>query len=39
MADSFMINAKMIIEAPVLNLGGMFDNGFARISFYSLHQR
>ena len=37
-ADLFVTNAKMVIEIPVANLGGMHDNGFANISFYSFYR-
>ena len=36
-ADGFITNAKMIIEVPVENLGGKYDNGFANISHYSFY--
>ena len=37
-ANGFMINGSMIIEVPVVNLSGMHDNGFAHISYYSVHR-
>jgi hypothetical protein len=37
-ADGFVTNAKMVIEVPVANLGGMHDNGFANISRYSFYR-
>ena len=36
-ANAFAINGKMIIEVPVVNLSGLYDNGFAHISYYSVH--
>jgi hypothetical protein len=37
LSEVFKINAKMIIEVGVSNLGSSFDNGFAHISEYSEH--
>ena len=37
-ADLFAKNAKMVIEVPVANLGGMHDNGLANISCYSSYR-
>lgn len=34
---AFIVNARMIIEVPVINLGGIHDNGFANIFSYSVH--
>ena len=36
-ADLFVTNAKMVIEVPLENLGGMHDNGFANISGFSFY--
>ena len=36
--DAFSVNAKMVIEVPTCNLGGMIDNGFAHISIFSCHK-
>ena len=37
-ADGFVTNAKMVIEVPAANLGGMHDNGLANISRYSFYR-
>ena len=37
MIGGFTGNGKMIIEVPVANLRGIFDNGFAHLSQYSEH--
>ena len=37
MASGFVSNGRMIIEIPIDNLRGTFDNGFAHISRYSEH--
>jgi hypothetical protein len=37
-ADGFITNARMIIEVPVANLGGIHDNGLANISRYSIYR-
>ena len=37
-ADTFVTNAKMVIEVPVANLGGVHDNGLANISRYSFYR-
>ena len=37
-ADAFITNAEMVIEVPIVNLGGMHDNGFANISPYSFYR-
>jgi hypothetical protein len=38
LASAFSVNAKMVIEIPLTNLKGMFDNGFAHISNFSEHK-
>ena len=39
LANSFATTGKMIIEVPLKNLRGMFDNGFAKIMVFSENPR
>jgi hypothetical protein len=38
MAHAFATNAMLVINIPIVNLKGMFDNGFAHITNYSEHE-